>query len=85
MQFERNKDLAWVITFTAFLVFLLSAIACSAFSGLPSKQPQAVALANANLNRAFLAALSAFLKYTSLAVVLYGIVAIIIWPPGPPN
>ncbi|MGI6663511.1 MAG: hypothetical protein ACOX4B_08720 [Bacillota bacterium] len=83
MHFERNKDLAWVITFTAFLVFLLSAIACSAFQGLPSSRPQAVALANAHLNRAFLAALSSFLKYTSLAVIVYGIVAIITWPPGP--
>jgi hypothetical protein len=83
MQFERNKDLAWVITFTAFLVFLLSAIACSALHSLPSKQPQAITMANAHLSRAFLAALSSFLKYTSLAVVLYGIVAIVTWPPGP--
>lgn len=85
MHFERNKDLAWVITFTAFLVFLLSAIASSAFQSVPSSLPDPVVLANAHLNRAFLAALSSFLKYTSLAVIAYGIVAIITWPPGPPN
>lgn len=83
MHFERNKDLAWIITFAAFLVFLLSAIACSALGALPSSRPEAISLANAHLNRAFLAALSSFFKCTSLAVLVYGIVAVITWPPGP--
>lgn len=85
MHFERDKDLAWVITFTSFLVFLLSAIACSALEAAPTETPRAIVLANAHLSQAFLGALSSFIKYAALAVVAYGVVAIITWPPGPPG
>jgi hypothetical protein len=83
MHFERNKDLAWVITFTAFLVFLLSAIASSALRSEPDNVPVPVALANAQLNRAFLGAFSTLVKYIALLAIAYGVVAIITWPPGP--
>lgn len=85
MRFERNKDFAWAITFTAFLFFLLSAIACSAVTAVPADTPRPVTLANAHLSRAFLGALSTAVKYCALLALIYGITAIITWPPGPPG
>lgn len=85
MRFERDKDFAWVITFTAFLFFLLSAITCSALGSQADDTPRPVALANAHLSRAFFVAFASLLRYCSLAAIIYGIVAIITWPPGPPG
>jgi hypothetical protein len=83
MHYNRDKDLAWVITFTSLLVFLLGAIASAAIEATPSELPQAVVLAHANLSREFVSALSSFIRYVAVAGLIYGIVAIITWPPGP--
>ena len=83
MHYERDKDLGWVITFTSFLVFLLSAIASAALEATPSELPQAVVLANAHLGKAFISVLASFVRYVAVAGLVYGIIAIVTWPPGP--
>ncbi len=82
MRYERDKDLAWVITFTSFLVFLLSAIACSFFDTVPQKVPAPVALAKASLNTAFLDVLAGFTRIVSIGAIVVGIYGIIFWPHG---
>lgn len=82
MRWEKDKDLAWVITFTSFLVFLLSAIIYSFFDSAPQALPQAIVLANPSLNRAFLRVLADLIRYLSLGSVGLGIYGIIFWPHG---
>lgn len=82
MEFQRDKDFAWVITFTSFLVFLLSAIACSYFETQPDMPPLPVLLARANLGRAFVANLVRLVRYAAILGIGLGIFGIITWPSG---
>jgi len=82
MRYRRDKDLGWIITFASFLVFLLSAIISAAAGAPRGDVPEAVILANADLNRAFVSVASSFVRYAALAGLLYGVVGIITWPPG---
>ena len=82
MHYQRDKDLGWVITFTSFLIFLLGAIVSAALDATPPDLPQAVVLANAHLGRAFASVVSSFVRYLAVAGIIYGIIAIITWPPG---
>jgi len=83
MRYQRDKDLAWLITFTSFLIFLLGSIAGAALDATPAEAPEAVILANAHLGRAFASVVSVFVRYLAVAGIIYGIVAIVTWPPGP--
>lgn len=83
MGFRRDKDLAWVITFTSFLIFLLSSIACSILESGPRTLPEPVVLANANFGKAFTYSLFRMVRYASLAALGFGIFRVITWPPGP--
>lgn len=82
MRYEKNKDLGWVITFASLLVFLLAAIISSATKSMPASVPEAIALANPHLGPAFVSAVASFIRYAALASLLYGIIGVIIWPPG---
>jgi hypothetical protein len=82
MRYRKDKDLGWIITFASFLVFLLSAIVSAAAGVQPVDVPEAVILANANLNRAFVSVASTFVRYAALASLIYGVVGIVTWPPG---
>lgn len=82
LRWQKDKDLAWVITFTSFLVFLLSAVLCSFFDFAPRALPQAVLLANPSLNRAFLRVLANLVRYLALGSIGLGIYGIIFWPHG---
>ncbi len=82
MRYERDKDLAWIITFTSFLIFLLSAIACSFFNSIPAKAPTPIILARSSLNTAFLDVLSGFIKMVSMGFIAFGIYGVIFWPRG---
>ncbi|MGI6642752.1 MAG: hypothetical protein ACOX3V_01830 [Bacillota bacterium] len=77
---QLDKDLAWVITFTSFLVFLLSAIACSFLDAVPQRVPTPVALAKASLNIAFLDVLAGFVRLLSIGAIIVGVYGIIFWP-----
>ena len=81
MNYRKDKDLGWAIAFTSFLIFLLAAVTFAAVDGAPSGVPQAVALANASLGRAFLSVASSFVRWLAVAGVIFGIVGIITWPP----
>jgi hypothetical protein len=83
MRYEKDKDLGWLITFASFLVFLLAAIISAASGASPSGMPEAVVLANANLNMAFVSVVSSFIRYVAIAGIIYGVVGIITWPTGP--
>lgn len=82
MRYERDKDFAWVITFVSFMVFLLAAITSAAVTKTPADLPEAIVLANAHLNRAFMAVLASFVRYAAVAGLAYGIIGVITWPPG---
>ncbi len=81
MNWERDKDLAWIIVLTSFLVFLFSGIT-SSFFDRPLQMPLQVTMANASLQRAFLVALARFTRQVSLITMVYGGVGLLFWPPG---
>lgn len=82
MLYQRDKDFGWLITFASFLIFLLAAIISSAYDASPTGVPEAVALANAHLGRAFVAVTASFIRYVALVGVVYGVIGIVTWPPG---
>ncbi len=82
MRYERDKDLAWIITFTSFLIFLLSAIACSFFRSVPTNTLTPIFLARSSLNTAFLDVLSGFVRMVSVGFIAFGIYGVIFWPRG---
>jgi hypothetical protein len=82
MIHRRDKDLAWLITFASFLVFLLSAIIAETLKVLPKSIPAPITLANASLGRSFVFTLANSIRYTSLAIMVYGMYGILRWPPG---
>lgn len=83
MNYEKDKDLGWLITFASFLVFLLAAITSAVLDATPPAVPEAVFLANATLGRAFASVACSFVRYVAIAGMIYGAVAIVTWPPGP--
>jgi len=82
LRFSRDKDLAWIITFTSFLIFLLSAIACSILQKQPERIPEPVILASASFGKSFAGKLFSLIRYLSLASIGLGIIGVITWPPG---
>lgn len=82
MRYQKDKDLGWLITFASFLVFLLTAIISAASGVSPANVPEAVVLANAHLNSAYISVVAGFIRYIAIAGVIYGVVGILTWPPG---
>jgi len=82
LRLRLDKDLAWVIIFASFLVFLLASIGCSILENQPKAYPEAVVIANASLGRHFALSLFGFMRCASLAAIGLGIFGIIVWPPG---
>ena len=82
MSHQRDKDFGWLITFASFLVFLLAAVISAASGAAPASVPEAVVLANAHLQSAYISVVASFIRYAALCGVLYGVVGILTWPPG---
>lgn len=85
MRQYLDKDLGWTIVFASFIGFLVSSVVFSMLSNQPDRYPAAILMANAHLGRSFLLVLFRVLKYLSLGCMVYGIVGVITWPPGPGN
>ncbi len=83
MLFQRDKDLGWIIVFSAFLGFLLLSIVAAVVQISPKGQPYPVTLANSNFEKHFFRNVCQFMKYTALGAMALGIYGIIAWPPGP--
>lgn len=83
MLFQRDKDLGWIIVFSAFLVFLLLSIVTAVLQIPPKGLPYPVTLANSNFEKQFFRNVCQLIRYAALAAMAVGAYGIITWPPGP--
>lgn len=77
MRRPKDKDFGWLITFASFLVFLLAAVTSAASGAAPASAPEAVVLANAPLQSAYISVVPSFIRYAALCGVLYGVAGIL--------
>lgn len=79
---RRDKDMAWTLICTAFLFLLVSAVTGAAVNATVGGVPEPISLSRVHLGRSFVGATAGFVKYVSIAGILYGIAGIFTWPPG---
>ena len=83
MLHQRDKNLGWAIVFSAFLVLLISSIACAIFEAPRRNLPRPITLAETSFNKHFVQNIFTLIRYISIAAMGFGAYGVITWPSGP--
>jgi hypothetical protein len=82
---EPEKDLAWIIVLTSFLIFLFSSIISYYSIEQSQALPTPLTLAEVSLNRIFISLVLKTIRYAALAGMGLGFYGVLFWPPPPPD
>jgi hypothetical protein len=83
LQFQRDKDFAWVIVFASFLVLVIASLVSAILQAPKRDVPQPIALASSTFEREFVLHTLQLVKYISLGTMALGAYGVFTWPSGP--